>query len=210
MKPKTKIITPIYQQIAVDIASKIVSGHYSVGDKIHARSSLATHYNVSAETARRAISILKDMDIVDILQGSGVVITSCDNAIKFVKQYQDIETVVDLKKDIISCVERQEKENLLLKERLVSLLDKVDRFKAINPFMPYEISITKETPHLEKTISEINFWHNTTATIIAIKRDNTLVMSPGPYSALIEGDVVYFVGDENCHTRVTTFLYPKK
>ena len=110
----SKIVGPVYQQIAVDIASKIISGHYSVGDKIYARSSLATQYNVSSETARRAISILQDMNIVDIQKGSGVIITSCDNAVKFLKQYNDITTIVEIKHNILTCVERMEHENAYL------------------------------------------------------------------------------------------------
>ena len=205
----SKIVGPVYQQIAVDIASKIISGHYSVGDKIYARSSLATQYNVSSETARRAISILQDMNIVDIQKGSGVIITSCDNAVKFLKQYNDITTIVELKHNILTCVERMEQENAYLKEKLIDLIDKTDRFRDTNPFMPFEIIITENTPHIEKTISEINFWHNTTATIIGIKRDNILLMSPGPYSTLKNKDILYFVGDENCISRVKAFLYPE-
>lgn len=208
MEQKSKIVSPVYQQIAVDIASKIISGHYSVGDKIYARSSLATQYGVSPETARRAILILQDMDIVDIVKGSGVVIKSCDNAMKLVKQYKDIKTIVELKQDILTCAERIESENSCLKEKLVDLLDKTDRFRDINPFVPFEISITEKTPHINKTIAEINFWHNTTATIIGIKRDNKLLMSPGPYSTLKNKDILYFVGDENCISRVQAFLYP--
>lgn len=208
MEQQTKIVTPIYQQIAVDIASKIVYGHYSVGDRISARSSISSLYNVSSETARRAINILQDMDIVYVVKGSGVQITSLENAIKFVKQYQDITTVVELKDKIISCVDRMEKENLYLKDRLVELLDKTDRFRDVNPFEPFEIAISDKTPHLNKTISEINFWHNTTATIIGIKKGKNLLLSPGPYSVLRDGDILYFVGDENCISRVRSFLYP--
>lgn len=55
MESAIKISTPQYQQIAADIAAKIVDGRYDLGEKIYARSSLASQYNVSSETARRAI-----------------------------------------------------------------------------------------------------------------------------------------------------------
>ena len=51
---------PRYQQIAADIAAKIAGGEYKIGDKIFARSSLASQYHVSSETARRAICVLCD------------------------------------------------------------------------------------------------------------------------------------------------------
>lgn len=109
MEKKMKIVSPVYQQIAADIASKIANGYYEVGEKMYARSVLASQYGVSSETARRAICILSDMDIVDATKGSGVIIKSSENAIKFVKQHDDIKTVNDLKNDILSSLERQKK-----------------------------------------------------------------------------------------------------
>ena len=49
---------PRYQQIALDIATQIVKRQYRVGDRIYARSSLASRYHVSPETARRAVCLL--------------------------------------------------------------------------------------------------------------------------------------------------------
>ncbi|AOR24269.1 TrkA C-terminal domain-containing protein [Clostridium taeniosporum] len=209
MKRKLKIVSPVYQRIAADIASKIANGHYKVGEKIYARSALAAQYSVSSETARRAICILSDMDIVDTTKGSGVKIKSCENAIKFVKQCEDIQTVSDLKKEILEGLERQAQESKQLKENLLDLIDKTDRFKSINPFIPFKITINKNTPYAGKNISEINFWHNTFATIIAIKRGDSLIMSPGPYATFMEGDIFYFVGNEECYERVNNFIYPQ-
>lgn len=208
MEKKIRIVSPVYQQIATDIASKIASGHYEVGEKIYARSVLASQYGVSAETARRAIAILSDMEIVDTTKGSGVIIKSVENAIKFIKQYNDVKTVNDLRNEILDKLELQKRENDSLKEQIIELLDKTDRFKSINPFLPFEIRISKEMPYLEKNIAEINFWHNTSATVICIKRNGCLEMSPGPYAVLRENDILYFVGDENCYERVNKFLYP--
>lgn len=208
MEKKIKIVSPVYQQIAADIASKIANGHYEVGEKIYARSVLASQYGVSSETARRAICILSDMDIVDTNKGSGVIIKSSENAIKFVRQYDDVKTVNDLKNDILNSLERQKEENDYLKEHLLELIDKTDRFKSINPFIPFEINISKKTPYIDKTVAEINFWHNTSATIVCIKRNGCLEMSPGPYAVLRENDIFYFMGDENCYERVNKFLYP--
>lgn len=208
MEKRMKIVRPVYQQIATDIASKIADGQYEVGEKIYTRSVLASQYGVSAETARRAIAILADMEIVDTTKGSGVIIKSTENAIKFIRQYNDIKTVNDLRNDILDKLEKQKEENDLLREQIIDLLDKADRFKSINPFAPFEIRITKETQYLEKNIAEINFWHNTSATIVCIKRNGCLEMSPGPYAILRENDIFYFVGDEGCYDRVNKFLYP--
>ena len=55
----------------------------------------------------------------------------------------------------------------------------------------------------------MNFWHNTSATIIAIKRNNELFRSPGPYAEFKQGDIVYYVGDEMSTERVYNFIYPE-
>lgn len=208
MEKKTKISGPIYHQIATDIASKIADKHYKVGDKIYARSSIASQYGVSSETARRAICILSDLEIVDTTKGSGVIIKSYEKALRFVRQYNDIQTVNNLKKEILDSVERQSKEKDFFNECLTKLIEKTDRFRSFNPFVPFEIEITADTPHLNKTIAEVNFWHNTSATIIAIKHDKILLMSPGPYAVFSEQNIFYFVGDENCFERVQNFMYP--
>lgn len=208
MDRKAKITSPRYQQIAIDIASKIVDKHYKVGDKIYARSYIASRYGVSSETARRAICVLSDLEIVDTTKGSGVKIISYEKALKFVRQYEDIQTVNDLKKDILDSVERQSKEIKYFNDSLTKLIEKTDRFRSFSPFTPFEIEITSETPFINTTISEVNFWHNTFATIVAIKRDNVLLMSPGPYAVFKQDDIIYFVGDENCLDRVNHFIYP--
>ncbi len=208
MEDTIKVTAPVYQKIAADIAAKIVDNRYRVGEKIYARSYLASQYNVSSETARRAICVLSDLEIVDVTKGSGVIIKSYDNAVKFVHQYNDIQSLNDLKKDILSSIERQKKETRILLKSVSSIIDRTERFQSINPFIPFEIEITEKTPLLNKSLSELNFWHHTAATIIAIKRNSTLMMSPGPYAILQKHDVLYYCGEDNCQDRVKSFLYP--
>lgn len=208
MDSNLKIVPPKYQQIAVDLAGKIVDKHYKIGGKVYARSSLASQYGVSSETARRAINVLSDMNIVEVTKGSGVVIKSYENAVKFIQQYKDIRTLHDLKTDILKKVEGQIDECFVLKEKVEELVERIEHFKSTNPFVPFEIQISADTPHLNKTSSDVNFWHNTSATIIAIKRGNELLMSPGPYALFTENDVIYFVGDESSYERVHHFMYP--
>lgn len=207
-QPVIKIATPRYQQIAADIAAKIADGKYVVGDKIYARSSLASQYGVSPETARRAICVLSDLNIVSSEKGSGVVIKSYDNAVNFLKQYQDVRTINDIKASMLSSVERQKKEMALLNEHLTELIEKTEHFRSVNPFMPFQITISSETSFINQSISELRFWQNTSATIVAIKRKENLLISPGPYAVLLENDILYFVGEADCFQRVRNFLYP--
>lgn len=52
-----------YQQVAVALARQIVEGKYAIGEKIKSRTTLSSNFNVSPETARKAINILVDLDI---------------------------------------------------------------------------------------------------------------------------------------------------
>ena len=102
-----KIDVPKYQQIAADIAAKISDGDYSEGEKIHIRSSLASQYGVSSETARRAVCVLEDMKIVEITKGSGVLIKSRKKAEAFRAKYDSIRQMNDLKKNIVNILDHQ-------------------------------------------------------------------------------------------------------
>ena len=60
-----------------------VENRYEVGQKVHARSTLASNFNVSPETARKAINVLVDLGIMDVRHGSGAYIASKGKAQSF-------------------------------------------------------------------------------------------------------------------------------
>ena len=189
---KISLTKPKYQQIAVDVAEKIAEGKLHVGDKIHARSTLANQYQVSPETARKAIIVLVDLEIVKAKHGSGFYVASKEKAQDFVTQYQDVQTIAEIKEELLDSVAKQ-------KEELTHF----------NPMNPYSLVLTEEAAYLEATISEMNFWQNTSATIIAIKHKEELLVSPGPYAKISLNDTLYFVGhDESTLQRVQNFFYP--
>ncbi len=151
---------------------------------------------------------MSDLEIVETTKGSGVIIKSYDKAVQFVNQYQDLQTVKELKNEIYESMLRQKKELEFFNEAISKLMEKTDRFKSSNPFAPFEIEIHNNTPYINRTIGDLNFWHNTGATIVAIKRNNELMISPGPYATFEEEDILYFVGDENSLQRVSNYIYP--
>lgn len=207
MDKKLNIKSSTYQKIALDIASRIAENKLQMGDKIYSRSSISSQYNVSPETARRAINVLSDLEIVEISRGSGVTIKSYENAVKYVRTFSDKQTVKALITEMDESFEKQKYEIENLHNLFYKLLDNTQRFKSTNPFVPYELNITNDAVHLNKSASEVNFWQHTNATIIAIKRDDNIVISPGPYAVFRENDIFYFVGDENSFIRVKDFMY---
>ncbi|MER1985361.1 MAG: TrkA C-terminal domain-containing protein [Solibacillus sp.] len=206
MEKKLQIKQPKYQLIAEDIAGKIVEGKYEVGDKIYARSSLATQYGVSAETARRAIAVLQDLNIVEATKGSGVIIQSYERAAEFVHRLKDVKSVRELQKELENSIAKQINELESIQNTLSDFVSRTSRLHSINPFVPFQIEVTSECPYLNKSIREILFWQQTGATIIGIKKDTELVISPGPYAELKAGDILYFIGNEHSFSAVQQFL----
>lgn len=197
---------PRYQIIAEDIAAKIVEKKYIVGEKIYARSSLASQYGVSSETARRAIAVLQDLNIVEATKGSGVVIVSYENAAQFVHRLDDVKSVRELQQELNSSIEKQITELHQLQGTLAEMVNRTNRFQSINPFVPFQIEISETCLFISKNIGEINFWQQTGATIVGIKKGDELVLSPGPYATLSIGDTLYFVGNDATYSNVKQFL----
>ena len=195
-----------YQQLASDIASRIAEGSYREGDKIFARSSLASQYQVSSETARRAICVLAELGIVEAEKGSGVTVKSRENALLFISRRRDARTLSFLKNSIAEKLGKQMKEIAELKEEIEMLVDLTERFRSTNPFIPFEITMEGKFPSIGKKISDLCFWQSTSATVVAIKKKGVLILSPGASTLLEDGDVLYFVGDEGSYSRVKHFL----
>lgn len=209
MDKKMQIKQPRYQLIAEDIATKIVERKYVVGEKIYARSSLASQYGVSPETTRRAIAVLQDLNIVEATKGSGVEIVSYENAAQFVHRLTDVKTVRELQSELEQSIHNQKKELANLQEVLQEFVSRTSRLQSINPFVPFQVEITADCPYLSKTIGSIKFWQQTGATIIGIKKGEDFIISPGPYAELQAGDTLYFIGDDHCYSTVKQFLTSK-
>ncbi|HWP79577.1 MAG TPA: GntR family transcriptional regulator [Candidatus Acidoferrum sp.] len=195
-----------YQQVAVDIASKIADGQYQVGDKLYARSQVASQYCISPETARRAIAILSDMGIVETAKGSGVLVRSYEKALAFVRHSRDTNTLSELRQSAVRQSDQLAEEIMRLRETVADLVDHTDQFHFTNPFVPFKAPIEPQSTCIGLSLSELNFWHNTAATVVAVRRGERLLLSPGPYEALKAGDVLYYIGDEGCAERVKHFL----
>ncbi|MFC7686002.1 TrkA C-terminal domain-containing protein [Ureibacillus sp. GCM10028918] len=206
---KVQVKQPKYQKIAADIASRIVEKKYLVGEKIYARSSLASQYGVSSETARRAIAVLQDLEIVEATKGSGVMIKSYEKAAQFVHQFLEVQSVYQVQLEMLESIKRQKNELDVLQETTERLVSRTERFKSVNPFVPFQVEINEDTPYISQSIGTINFWQNTMATIVGIRRGVELIISPGPYATFEQGDVIYFIGNDECIERVQKFLYPK-
>ena len=190
-----KMMSPIYKQIALDLANRIYHGDLNVGDKIHGRSTLAGEYNVSPETIRRSVKLLEDMEVVTSSQGSGITVLSKENAATFIKRFKDIESIGVLKDNIDGLLDKRRNIDEELHNAIEKVISFSERLKNVNPINTLEIQLPPKCHLVGKSVAEVKFWQNTGATIIGIRRKGELIISPGPYASFEEGDTVLVVGE---------------
>lgn len=210
LKPVKRVTLPRYQQIAVDIAERIVEDRYKVGQKIHARSTLASNFNASPETARKAINVLVDLEIMEVQQGSGTYVASKENAQLFVEKYKNVQSIQEIRQDLLESVQRQRDELDSFTESLNVLVNQTKKVHDVSTFVPFELKLTKEADCLEKSVADLNIWQKTGATIVGIQTDTELLLSPGPYAKLSAGNTIYFVGHELSMQRIKHLFYPEE
>lgn len=198
---------PRYRIIALRIAEQISSGQLQVGTKIHARSTLATNFGVSSETARRAISILEDLDIVETHHGSGAIVISREKEQEFVNSESDAQNLQNLQTELTNQIAEQQIGLVKLTQSLNDFIEQTQYYKKYNPFTPYELKLVNQSSMFDKTISELNFWHRTGTTLVGILHENHLTLSPGPYAKIYQNDTLYFVGDELSYQNVYNLFY---
>lgn len=203
---EVRVSGPRYQQVAVDIAAKIASRQYQVGERIYARSLLSSAYAVSPETARRAVGVLADLGIVKANRGSGVEILSWERANQFLRQYEDVETLSGRRRKTLDHLSQLYQQAEELKKEVQGLVEYTEQFQWSNPLVPYEALVRKGSSCVGKSLRELNFWQNTGATVVAVRHGDQLVLSPGPHQGLALGDTVYFVGNESSVQRVAHLL----
>jgi TrkA-C domain./Bacterial regulatory proteins, gntR family. len=198
---------PKYHQISLDIARKIINGDIKEGEKIYGRSELAAIYNVSPETIRRAIAVLKDMGVVSVMHGSGIIVKSRDLAYKYVDRFNETDSIEHLQKKLEKLIKAKRKIDDDLNSTIERIIEYTISLKNINPFNPFEIEIKRGAKAIGKTLSELNFWQNTGGTIIGIRRNGKIILSPGPYAEIKLGDILVIVGDGDVPMKTNHFLY---
>jgi K+/H+ antiporter YhaU regulatory subunit KhtT len=197
---------PIYSQIALDIAVRIARGDLKENSKISGRSLMASEYNVSPETIRRSFQLLEDMYIIEVLPNSGAIITSRENAYKYIEKYNNGKDFRDLKRELHNLLKERENTNNRIESIIDQIFDYSERFRNINPLYTLEFEVSLHSSIIDKSINETNFWHLTGATIVAIKRSEKMILSPGPYFVFAPHDIIIVTGDTGISQRIEALL----
>lgn len=192
---KRAVASPYYLKIAHDIAGRIAKGEFGEGQRIYGRSIMASEYNASPETVRRALKLLADMKVVEVKPQSGATVLSKDNASRYISNFKDETNVHALLRQLRELKAQYDD----LNDRIIGTVDAIIHtrysFSAANEPLPnYEVCIPDGSRLIGKSIGELKFWQSTGATIVAIKRGQNIILSPGPYAELYNGDSIILVG----------------
>lgn len=203
--------TPIYRSIAIDVARRIINEDFGEGAKISGRTLLASQYNTSPETIRKAIALLKDEEVVDVSQGKEVVIISKDKAYRFIEHYQSVESVYSLRQDLEIILRQKQELDARLEGILKDIITYSDRLRNLTPYNPVEIEVNADSHVVGKTIGQVKFWEHTGATIVAIRRGTEITVSPGPNALIEPQDRIVVVGSADSLLNTSAYLQrPRK
>lgn len=201
------VVTPVYSQIALDIALRIARGDLKENTKVYGRSVMASEYGVSPETVRRSMKLLEDMGIVETRQNSGSIVLSSEKARAYVNNFGERNDIRIQLRNLRDLITQQEALSHRIFETAEALIRVHERFPQASPFINHEVRVPSSSPLIGRTLGELQFWQETTATVIAIRRGEQIILSPGPYAHIQADDTVVFVGDVNCVPAVQTFVF---
>ena len=193
-----------YTRIAISLAERIASGQLKEGDKLSGRSKLSPEYNVSPETIRRTLRLLADMKVVEVKEQSGVYVLSADNARRYLHNFADQTDIRGKQQQLKELLVRQEHLNRQMAALCRYILDETSQTPDALP--NYYCRIPDDWPHSGTTVGALRFWQATGATIVAIRRGLSYIVSPGPYAELYAGDAVIFVGGVKAREAVSHFF----
>lgn len=192
---KQSVVLSQYLQIALDLATRISKGELPEGSRIYGRSVMASEYNVSPETIRRALRLLADMKVVEIKPQSGAVVLSADSARRYIANFEESADVRVLRRQLKDMMEEATDLHRRIADTIAALVKSRDTFAAAGEPLPnYEVPVPQNSPVTGKSIGALKFWQSTGGTIVAIRRGQTVILSPGPYAELYGGDVIVLVG----------------
>ena len=197
---------PVYSQVAYDIAAKIAAGDLQEGQRFTGRSLMGSRYGVSAETIRRATGLLADMGIIEIQKNVGSVVRSRHRAVDYVNQYKAGKDLGALKNRLAQLIDQRDQLNREITEVTGRIVDLSERFRSSDQLRTYEFQLRQHSSAVGRSIGQLEFRQKTGATIVAVRRGEDVLLSPGPQMVLQAEDTLVIACDINSIDPVSRLL----
>ena len=194
-----------YEQIAVDIASRIARHEYAVGDKLYGRSVLAGQYNVSPETIRRAVALLQSVHIVQVEAGRGIIVKDREKAVDYVEKFNQRKGLMAAQQEFAELLLKRQALDAEIEQQIEKILSYTSRMATLLPRVD-DIYVPKESPLVGKSLQEVEFRNQTGATVLAVERGSEEYLTPKSSDTIQADDILIFVGDEGSKAKVEALV----
>jgi K+/H+ antiporter YhaU regulatory subunit KhtT len=179
--------------IATDLATRIARGEFKEQQKLLGRSSLAGRYNVSPETIRRALSLLQEKGILDVIPGTGVLVTSKEAAEVYLTQVSQHQALQEIQQRLSNLIEERNRLDTEIGKMMEELLNYTFKFfTRMQKIQEYKIPV--DSGIVGKTLENSEFRGKTGATVLAVEKNGETIYSPPPHTELNAGDVLVIIG----------------
>ncbi len=183
-----------YQNIAYQIAKRIVANKIAEGDKLRGRSVLAGEFNVSSETIRKAMRLLENFGVVEVKERQGIFVISHSAAKIYVDQHRKQSESHRLFIDTMGLLRESNKVHDLLNSHIKKLFETAKN--DIFPFEFFTIKLQSDDKHINENLKTIAFWQKTHGLVLAVEVDGQLYQAPNPKMTLTPGMTLFVLGDD--------------
>ncbi len=205
MSPKRSTSLSRYEEIAVDVATRIVQREWREGQRLFGRSSLAGLYKVSPETIRRAVALLHSHGVVSAVAGSGVVVHSYAAAEQYLSEAHLDAELRGLAEDVQKVLaERRD-----LDDRLGAAIDRLLHHAsgALSTVRHVdEYVVPDNSPLVGETLLSADLRTRTGATVIGVARKGEEMFSPDPRMPIEPGDLLIVIGSDSAKEHLRALL----
>lgn len=198
---------PQYVRIAIALGKEIASGEYKEGTKMPGLSKLASLYGVSTETVRKSMQLLADMNIILLCEKKNAVVLSAERAEYYLESLKYRKERYELSDKMRGLFRSYQEIGKELEEVSSRLLDSLAYPMPSEQMIPtFEVLVSGDSDKVGRTVGSLKFWQATGSTIIAIRRGQSIIVSPGPYEKFNDGDVIVCVGNPGCESIVDYYI----
>ena len=122
-------------------------------------------------------------------------VISRQRAAEYVEQYQTHRDLRAMKEQLRQLLRQREELDGQIYETINQITDLGERFQRSDRLRNYEFPLKKDSAVVGKSIGQLEFRQKTGATIVAVRRGEEILLSPGPQLVLQENDVLVVACD---------------
>ena len=140
------------------------------------------------------MSLLEEVEVVHVANNYGVIIGSKESAIAYLDSFSSVTDVTQLKHRLNALMDKRHEIDEEIRTIISQIVDLSGRFSFSDPLKRFEFTLHSGSKLIGQTIGSSAFYQTTKMTIIALNRQGTMILSPGPDAIFEENDVLVVVG----------------